>query len=60
MSKKSVVERERKRVPLKNRYLQLRNFLKGKIKFSKTFQEKFFYLCQLQKLPRNSSFVRSL
>nr|YP_009389135.1 ribosomal protein S14 [Euglena archaeoplastidiata]AKR17908.1 ribosomal protein S14 [Euglena archaeoplastidiata] len=58
MAKKSIVERERKRENLAKKYSTLRRFLKGKIKFSSSFEEKLFYSSQLQKLPRNSSFSR--
>lgn len=58
MSKKSIVQREKNRIEFRNKYFYLRKYLKGKILDNNTFQEKLFYLCQLDKLPRNSSYSK--
>lgn len=55
MSKKSIVEREEKRIYSRVKYKRLRDYLKGKIENSPSFQEKLFYQSQLDQLPRNSS-----
>lgn len=58
MSKNSIVQRERKRVVLRDKHFLLRKYLKGKIINSKSLQEKLFYQCQLDKLPRDSSYSK--
>ena len=55
MAKKSIVEREKKRETLVNKYSELRKSLKEKIKSEESFEKKLGYYSQLQKLPRNSS-----
>jgi hypothetical protein len=55
MAKKSVIERENKRRISNAKYISLRKFLKGKVKSSKSLEEKLFYNFQLQKLPKISS-----
>ena len=60
MSKKSLIEREKKRRYLFNRYLSLRTFLLDKLILSSTFDEKLFYSFKIQKLPKNSSSSRLL
>jgi hypothetical protein len=60
MSKKSVVEREKKRLLIYNKYNKLRYFLKGKIEKSSSIEEKIFYSSLIQKLPRNSSKTRAV
>lgn len=58
MAKKSMIQRERKRQLLVNRYLQKRQQLKEKIKITKTLEDKLKIHEKLQKLPRNSAPVR--
>nr|YP_009538746.1 ribosomal protein S14 [Lepocinclis ovum]AYQ93753.1 ribosomal protein S14 [Lepocinclis ovum] len=58
MSKKSLVEREKKRKFLVKKYFLLRNFLKHELIYSQTFEEKLENSFKLQKLPKNSSPVR--
>lgn len=58
MSKKSIVERENKRIYFRKKYILLRSYLRGKIIHSISFQEKLFYQSQLDKLPRDSSFSK--
>lgn len=60
MAKTSIIEREKKREFLVEKYSTLRKFLKGKIKSSETLEEKLYYQAQLQRLPRNSSYSRLL
>lgn len=58
MSRKSLIEREKKRKNLVQKYLQKRKNLKTLIKKSKFLEEKFKLHTKLQKLPRNSSPTR--
>nr|YP_009538684.1 ribosomal protein S14 [Phacus pleuronectes]AYQ93692.1 ribosomal protein S14 [Phacus pleuronectes] len=58
MAKKSIIEREKKRNFLSNKYYLLRQSLKEKIKISNTFEEKFSLYFQIQSLPKNSAVVR--
>lgn len=58
MAKKSIIEREKKREILTNKYSKIRSDLKNKIKLEKSFEGKLAYYSQLQKLPRNSSLTR--
>nr|YP_009032747.1 ribosomal protein S14 [Euglenaformis proxima]AGL12013.1 ribosomal protein S14 [Euglenaformis proxima] len=58
MSKKSLIEREKKRLTIYIKNRTLRTFIISKIKYSASFEEKFFYNRQLQKLSRNSSLSR--
>ena len=58
MSKKSLVEREKKRKKLVQKFKQKRLKLKNKIKESRFLNEKFSFSANLQKLPRNSSSTR--
>lgn len=58
MSKKSVIERGRKRQLLTNRYFSLISDLKKKIVDAETFDQKMLYNSILQKLPRDSSLSR--
>lgn len=58
MAKKSMVQREKKRQRLVNKYLPKRSDLKEQIKKSSSLEERVFLHSQLQKLPRNSSPVR--
>lgn len=58
MTRKSLIEREKKRKNLVQKYLHKRKNLKSQIKKSKFLEEKFKIHCKLQKLPRNSSTTR--
>jgi small subunit ribosomal protein S14 len=58
MAKKSMVEREKKRQKLFQRYKQKRYDLKQQIKKTEFLEEKLNLYAKLQKLPRNSSAVR--
>jgi hypothetical protein len=60
MAKKSVIERQKKRIPCLEKKRVIRNFLLGKVKISISLNEKIFYHSILQKLPRNSSYTRFL
>lgn len=60
MAKKSVIERDKKRRLLFNKYDILRKSLKENIKSSINFEQKFNYYSKLQKIPRNSSIIRIL
>lgn len=60
MSKKSIIEREKTRRHLYNKYEQKRRSIKEKIKISNNFDEKLYHYSRLQKLPRNSSSSRLL
>jgi len=59
MSKKSVVEREKKRAIIVKKYYNLRKELKTSITTANTIEEKLSIYGRLQNLPRNSSIVRS-
>lgn len=58
MAKKSIIEREKKRRFLVDKYSLLRKSLKEKIKTSQVFEDKLSYYFQIQNLPRNSSPTR--
>ena len=58
MSKKSIVEREKKRYLLSKKFISQRVLLKKKISNLLSFEEKLVIYFQLQKLPRNSFPVR--
>jgi len=58
MAKKSMVEREKKRLHLVNRFFKKRNDLKLQIKSTASFKEQLLLSVKLQKLPRNSSVTR--
>jgi hypothetical protein len=58
MARKSLIEKEKYRNITVMKFYKLRNFLKGKIILSSSFEEKLFYHSQLQKLPKDSSFIR--
>ena len=60
MSKKSIIEREKKRYFLINKYKDSRFSLKKNISGSEKVVSKVFSSFKLQKLPRNSSLVRSM
>nr|ARO91119.1 30S ribosomal protein S14 [Flintiella sanguinaria] len=58
MAKKSMIERERKRLKLNDCYAIKRAKIKNSMKEARTFEEKLELQNQLQKLPLNSSSVR--
>ena len=58
MAKKSMVEREKKRLHLVNRFFKKRNDLKLQMKSTVSFKEQLLLSVKLQKLPRNSSVTR--
>lgn len=58
MAKKSMIERERKRQLLVNKYAPKREQLKLSIQQASSLEEKLALHRQLQKLPRNSAPVR--
>nr|YP_010338135.1 ribosomal protein S14 [Erythrolobus coxiae]UNJ17720.1 ribosomal protein S14 [Erythrolobus coxiae] len=58
MAKKSMVEREVKRIKLNDRYQAKRKSIKDLMKKASSFEEKLNLQSQLQKLPLNSSPVR--
>ena len=55
MSKKSIVEREKKRKIFQLKYTHLRSELKYKLKEANSIEGKLYYQALLQDLPRNSS-----
>nr|YP_009314970.1 Ribosomal protein S14 [Scinaia undulata]SCW23425.1 Ribosomal protein S14 [Scinaia undulata] len=58
MAKKSMREREEKRIKLVNKYNEQRNKLRNQINTCGSFQEQLNLQEKLQKLPRNSSKTR--
>lgn len=60
MAKKSVIERDKKRKLLIDKFSSLRSYFKEKFTASNSFEEKLFYQSKLQKLPPNSSLSRIL
>ncbi len=58
MAKKSILEREKKRLILVNKFKEKRFILKEQIKLSKNFNKIFEISKVLQKLPKNSSRIR--
>ena len=58
MSKKSLIEREKKRRNFVQKYFQKRQNLKLQIKKSNSLEEKFHLYRKIQKLPRNSAPAR--
>lgn len=58
MSKKSIIEREKKRNFLCKKYSTLRKSLMEKIDSATSFEERLSFYFELQKLPRNSSQIR--
>ncbi len=53
-----MVEREKKRLYLVNRFIQKRTELKAQMKATSSFKEQLALSVKLQKLPRNSSVTR--
>ena len=60
MSKKSIVQREKKRINFINKHRGLRFTLKKNISSSEKVLSKVFSSFKLQELPRDSSVVRSM
>ncbi|KMZ60765.1 30S ribosomal protein S14, chloroplastic [Zostera marina] len=58
MAKKSMIEREKKRILLMKRYSAKRSLLLKEYQTEKNFNRKFGIHSKLQKLPRNSSKLR--
>lgn len=60
MSKKSLIEREKKRRLLVRKYFLVRKYLKSELIRSQNFDDKLNYSFKLQRLPKNSSPSRIL
>ena len=58
MAKKSMIEREKKRIRLNQKYSLKRNILIKKYRNENNFHLKLEFHSKLQKLPRNSSKTR--
>jgi small subunit ribosomal protein S14 len=58
MAKKNMIEREKKRIALSNKYESVRRDLRAKLKNAEDIDEKFAVSAKLEKLPRNSLKVR--
>lgn len=58
MAKKSLIEREKRRYFLVQKYSEKRKFLKSELKKAKLTEDKLKIQLKLQKLPRNSSPTR--
>lgn len=58
MSKKALIERQRKRQFLVSKYHLKRSQLKKLIKKEESIQKRFQYQQKLQRFPRDSSYVR--
>jgi small subunit ribosomal protein S14 len=59
MSKKSIIEREKKRKLIIKKYSALRTELKLSLKRTTNLEDKLSIYSKIQRLPRNSSLVRS-
>lgn len=55
MAKKSMIEREKKRARLVEKYAEKRRTLKEEFRVSETYEEKMELHRKLQRLPRNSA-----
>ncbi len=55
MAKKSMIEREKKRARLAQKYAAKREALKEEFRTAETYEEKMELHRQLQRLPRNSA-----
>jgi small subunit ribosomal protein S14 len=55
MSKKSMIEREKTRFALVQKYLKKRQNIKNALKQANSMEEKFQLQIKLQQLPRNSA-----
>lgn len=58
MSKKALIERQRKRELLVKKYNLRRQIFHAKLKKETSIQKKIFFQQKLEKLPRDSSYVR--
>ena len=58
MARKSIIEREKKKIKLVDKYASKRAALKQEQKQAATFEEKMDIQRKLQKLPRNSNPTR--
>ena len=58
MAKKSMIEREKKRIRLEKKYSQKRATLLAEYKTANTFTSKMEIHSKIQKLPRNSAKIR--
>lgn len=58
MAKKSMIERDRKRYKLINKYSKTRQLLKNALKEASSMEDKLILHRKLQQLPRNSAAVR--
>lgn len=58
VAKKSMIEREKKRLSLAHKFFQKRNEFKKQMSSTKSFKEQLFFSVKLQKLPKNSSITR--
>ena len=58
MAKKSMIEREKKRIALTKKYSAKRTFFLKEYQYEKNFNLKLEIHSKLQKLPRNSSQLR--
>ncbi len=58
MAKKSMIEREKKRIKLMKKYSTKRNILLKQYNIEKNFNRKLELHSKIQKLPRNSSKTR--
>jgi small subunit ribosomal protein S14 len=58
MAKKSMIEREKKRIKLTNKYATKRNTLLSKYHSTRDFNSKLEIHSKIQKLPRNSAKIR--
>ncbi|MBC8302057.1 MAG: 30S ribosomal protein S14 [Pelagibacterales bacterium] len=58
MAKKSMIEREKKRIKLQSKYAQKRSILQNEYRKTKDFQPKLKIHSKIQKLPRNSAKIR--
>ena len=58
MAKKSIIQREKKRIQLEKKYAKKRSTLLEKYKNEKKFHLKLEIHSQIQQLPRNSSKTR--
>jgi small subunit ribosomal protein S14 len=58
MAKKSMIEREKKRIKLTTKYAEKRKKLLTEYRNTRDFNSKLELHCKLQKLPRNSAKIR--
>jgi small subunit ribosomal protein S14 len=58
MAKKGMIEREKKRIKLNNKYELKRTNLLNEFRMTKDFNSKLKVHSEIQKLPRNSAKVR--